>query len=153
MEGTLENLPKFSGNVITNEVRFLVGSTIHLLHLQQLGNLLRMRQMPLKLEDFPEEILRDVRGCCIFLNACLIFISVFFLRQSKMYSTFPVYRISRLNSNRILLSWHKQEDIWHAKSAVMPEDLRYKSQSSRAWQPCQTQNKYTFGFKQKEVQC
>ena len=30
MEGTLENLPKFSGNVITNEVRFLVGSTIHL---------------------------------------------------------------------------------------------------------------------------
>jgi hypothetical protein len=61
---------------------------------KQLGNLLRMRQIPLKLEDFPEEILRDVRGCCIFLNACLIFISVFFLRQSKMYSTFPVYRIS-----------------------------------------------------------
>jgi hypothetical protein len=28
-----------------------------------------------------------------------------------------------------------------------------KSQSLRAWQLCQTQNKYKFGFKQKEVQC
>jgi hypothetical protein len=37
----------------------------------------------------------DARGCCIFLNACLNFI-LFCLsqRQSKMYSTFPVYRIS-----------------------------------------------------------
>jgi hypothetical protein len=40
-------------------------------------------RLPFKLEDFPEEILRDVRGCCIFLNACLIFIIFLLVTKTK----------------------------------------------------------------------
>jgi hypothetical protein len=39
----------------------------------------------------------------LYIFECLFNLYNFFcLRQRKMYSTFPVYRISRLNSNRIL---------------------------------------------------
>ena len=33
------------------------------------------------------------------------------------------------------MTWHKQEDIWHAKSAVM--HARGKANRREAWQPCQ----------------
>ena len=62
-------------------------------------------RFPLKLEDFPEELTKC--SWLLYIFECLFNLYNFFCsrqRQSKMYSTFPVYRISRLclNSNRIL---------------------------------------------------
>jgi hypothetical protein len=114
--------------------------------------LLRMRQISIETWRFPR---RNITRCSwlLYIFECLFNLYNFFawdkdkekctLRfQCIEYLVWTAIEYYNLDTNK------KTFD-----TLILQSCLRYKSQSSRAWQPSQTQNKYKFGFKQKEVQC